>query len=138
MLLTLTFPGFWFHKLSFKIIMAAVAEKVADGNILRLIERFQPTTEGTPQGGVLSPLLANIVLNQMDWQLEKLGWHFVPYADDFVVVCQTPAKAEEALANVQQILQGLGVKLSAEKTRITTYGKGYSFLGFWLSKPSRR
>jgi group II intron reverse transcriptase/maturase len=126
-----------------------VAKKVADGNILRLIEKFlrsgvmengvfKPTTVGTPQGGVLSPLLANIVLNHMDWQLEQLGWRFVRYADDFVLVCQTPAQAEEALANVKQILQGLGLKLSEEKTRITTYGKGYSFLGFWLSSRSRR
>jgi group II intron reverse transcriptase/maturase len=139
----------FFDNLPFKVIMAAVAQKVADGNILRLIEKFlrsgvmedgvfKPTTVGTPQGGVLSPLLANIVLNHMDWQLEQLGWRFVRYADDFVLVCQTPAKAEEALANVQQILQGLGLKLSADKTRITTYGKGYSFLGFWLSSRSRR
>jgi len=139
----------FFDNLPFKVIMAAVAQKVADGNILRLIEKFlrsgvmengvfKPTTVGTPQGGVLSPLLANIVLNHMDWQLEKLGWRFVRYADDFVVVCQTPAKAEEALADVQQIIQELGLKLSAEKTRITTYGKGYSFLGFWLSSRSRR
>ena len=139
----------FFDNLPFKVIMAAVAEKVADGNILRLIEKFlrsgvmengvfKPTTVGTPQGGVLSPLLANIVLNHMDWQLQRLGWHFVRYADDSVVVCQTPAKAEEALADVQQILQGLSLKLSAEKTRITTYGKGYSFLGFWLSSRSRR
>ena len=85
--------------------MAAVAQKVADGNILRLIEKFvrsgvmengafKPTTVGTPQGGVLSPLLANIVLNHMDWQLEQLGWRFVRYADDFVLVCLTPAKAK--------------------------------------------
>ena len=139
----------FFDNLPFKVIMAAVAEKVADGNILRLIEKFlrsgvmengafKPTTVGTPQGGVLSPLLANIVLNHMDWQLEQLGWRFVRYADDFVLVCQTPAEAEEALADVQQILQRLGLKLSAEKTRITTYSKGYSFLGFWLSSRSRR
>jgi len=139
----------FFDNLPFKIIMAAVAEKVADGNILRLVEKFlrsgvmengafKPTTVGTPQGGVLSPLLANIVLNHMDWQLEQLGRRFVRYADDFVLVCQTPAQAEEALADVQQILHGLGLKLSAEKTKITTYRKGYSFLGFWLSSRSRR
>jgi group II intron reverse transcriptase/maturase len=139
----------FFDNLPFPIIMTAVAEKVADGNILRLIEKFlrsgvmeggvfKPTTVGTPQGGVLSPLLANIVLNHMDWQLDKLGWHFVRYADDFVIVCQTPAKAEEALADVRQILQGLGLTLSAQKTKITTYRKGYSFLGFWLSARSRR
>ena len=139
----------FFDNLPFKIIMAAVAEKVADGNILRLVEKFlrsgvmengvfKPTTVGTPQGGVLSPLLANIVLNHLDWQLEKLGWHFVRYADDFVLVCQTPAKAEEALAHVRHILQELGLTLSEKKTRITSYRKGYSFLGFWLCSRSRR
>jgi hypothetical protein len=74
----------------------------------------------------------------MDWRLEELGWRFVRYADDLVLVCQTPAKAEEALADVRQILHGQGLTLSAEKTKITTYRKGYSFLGFWLSSRSRR
>ena len=83
-------------------------------------------------------MLANIVLNHMDWQLNKLGYRFVRYADDFVVLCQIQAQAEEALAHVQLILQQRGLALSAEKTKITTYGKGYSFLGFWLSKQSRR
>lgn len=139
----------FFDNLPFKVIMAAVAEKVADGNILGLIDKFlrsgvmengafKPTTVGTPQGGVLSPLLANIVLNHLDWQLEQRGWRFVRYADDFVLVCPTSTEAEEARIHVQQILQKLGLKLSAEKTKITTYGKGYSFLGFWLSARSRR
>ena len=129
--------------------MEAVAQKVADGNILRLFEKFlrsgvmedgafKPTTIGTPQGGLISPLLANIVLNHLDWQLEQFGWRFVRYADDFVLPCQTQAQAEEALTQVQQILQELGLTLSAEKTKITSYGKGYSFLGFWLSARSRR
>ncbi len=80
--------------------MEAVAAEVADGNILRLVERFltagvmedgvfKPTTIGTPQGGVISPLLANIVLNHLDWQLHEAGYHFARYADDFVVVCRT-------------------------------------------------
>ena len=139
----------FFDNLPFKVILAAVAQEVADSNILRLVEKFlrsgvmengvfKPTTVGTPQGGVISPLLANIVLNHMDWQLHKLGWRFVRYADDFVLVCQNQSQAEEALAHVQQILQELGLKLSAEKTKITTYAKGYSFLGFWLSSRSRR
>ncbi len=129
--------------------MAAVAAQVADGNILRLIEKFlragvmengvfKPTTVGTPQGGVVSPLLANIVLNHLDWQLHQHGYRFVRYADDFVVVTQTCAQAEEARILVEQVLAQLGLKLSAEKTRITTFGKGYSFLGFVLSSRSKR
>lgn len=130
-------------------MLEAVAAQVADGNILNLIQKFlrsgvmeeglfKPTTVGTPQGGVISPLLANIVLNHLDWQLAKRGFRFVRYADDFVVLCQTHAQAGEALALVTQTLTDLGLSLSAEKTRITTYAKGYSFLGFVLSSRSRR
>jgi hypothetical protein len=99
---------------------------------------FKPTTIGTPQGGVISPLLANIVLNHLDWRLHERGFRFVRYADDFVVLCRTPAEAEEALILVTQTLHELGLSLSTEKTRITTYGRGYTFLGFVLSSRSRR
>lgn len=140
----------FFDNLSHRMIMAAVAAEVADGNILRLVERFltagvmedgafTPTTIGTPQGGVVSPLLANIVLNRLDWQLDAAGYRFVRYADDFVVLCQNDQQAQEALRLVQQVLEGeLGLKLSPEKTKTTTYGKGYDFLGFHLSSRSRR
>ena len=99
---------------------------------------FKPTTVGTPQGGVISPLLANIVLNYLDWQLDQLGYRFVRYADDFVVLCRTQAQAEEAKTRVTQILGRLGLQLSPEKTRITTLSKGYSFLGFVISSRSKR
>jgi group II intron reverse transcriptase/maturase len=140
----------FFDNLSHQIIMQAVAERVADGNILRLVEKFltsgvmdngifKPTTIGTPQGGVISPLLANIVLNHLDWQMEHAGLRFVRYADDFVVLCQSQDQAKEALAFVQHVLeQRLGLQLSQEKTKVTSYGKGYQFLGFSLSSRSRR
>ena len=139
----------FFDELPHDIIMKAVASQVADGNILRLVESFlragvmedgvfKPTTVGTPQGGVISPLLANIVLNHLDWQLHERGFRFVRYADDFVVLCQTNAEAEEALTLVRETLAELGLTLSTEKTKITTYGKGYTFLGFVLSSRSRR
>jgi len=140
----------FFANLSHQVIMQAVAERVADGNILRLVEKFltsgvmdngvfKPTTIGTPQGGVVSPLLANIVLNYLDWQLDQAGFRFVRYADDFVVLCPTPAQAKEALVLVQQVLEGrLGLRLSPEKTKLTSYGKGYQFLGFSIRGISRR
>jgi len=140
----------FFDNLSHQVIMQAVAERVADGNILRLVEKFltsgvmdngifKPTTIGTPQGGVISPLLANIVLNYLDWQLDHAGLRFVRYADDFVVLCQTQQQAKEALTFVQQVLeQQLGLQLSSEKTKVISYGKGYQFLGFFLSSRSRR
>ncbi len=138
-----------FDNLPHALIKEAVAAQVADGNILNLVEKFlrcgvmdqgvfKPTTVGTPQGGVISPLLANIVLNYLDWQLAKLGDRFVRYADDFVVLCQTRAQAEEAHTQVAHLLAQLGLQLSPEKTRLTTYGKGYSFLGFVMASRSRR
>jgi len=140
----------FFDQIPHKVIMTAVAAEVADGNILCLVEKFltagvmengvfKPTTIGTPQGGVISPLLANIVLNHLDRQLHKAGYRFVRYADDFVVVCRTKQQAQEALRLVEQVLEAdLGLVLSSEKTKITTYGKGYEFLGFFLSSRSRR
>jgi RNA-directed DNA polymerase len=140
----------FFDNLSHAIIMAAVAAEVADGNILRLVERFlaagvlengvfKPTTIGTPQGGVFSPLLANIVLNHLDWHLHTAGYRFVRYADDFVVLCSSQRQAQEAWTLVRHVLEtDLGLTLSPEKTKIATYGKGYEFLGFFLSSQSRR
>lgn len=139
----------FFDNLPHSVIMAAVAAEVADGNILNLIEKFlragvmengvfKPTTVGTPQGGVISPLLANIVLNHLDWVLHKHGYRFVRYADDFVVLTLSKTQAKEALTLVTQTLHELGLQLSPEKTKITSYGKGYSFLGFVVSSRSRR
>ena len=140
----------FFDNIPHRIIMEAVAAEVSDGNILRLVERFltagvmengvfSPTTIGTPQGGVVSPLLANIVLNRLDWRLHDAGYRFARYADDFVVLCQTKRQAQEALTLVRQVLEGeLGLQLSPEKTKVRTYGAGYEFLGFFLSSRSRR
>ena len=140
----------FFDNLPHTVIMQAVAERVADGNILRLVEKFltsgimdhgvfKPTTIGTPQGGVASPLLANIVLNYLDWQLDRAGYRFVRYADDFVVLCQTLDQAKEARIFVQQVLETrLGLRLSPEKTKVTSYGKGYQFLGFSIRSVSKR
>jgi len=140
----------FFDNIPHNIIMQAVAAEIADGNILRLVERFltagvmedgvfSPTTIGTPQGGVISPLLANIVLNRLDWELDKHGYRFARYADDFVVVCRTDGEAQGALTVVRRVLETeLGLQLSPEKTKIGGFGKGYDFLGFHLSPRSRR
>lgn len=112
----------FFDNLPQSVIMQAVAALVADGNILGLIQKFlrsgvmedglfKPTTVGTPQGGVISPLLANIVLNFLDWRLHNRGFQFVRYADDFVVLCHSLTQAEEALELVKQTLRELGLSL---------------------------
>jgi RNA-directed DNA polymerase len=134
----------FFDNLPHHVIMAAVSAEVADGNILDLVERFlkagvmedgafQPTAVGTPQGGVISPLLANIALNSLDWQLHNAGYRCVRYADDFVVLCKTEVQVQEALALVQQHLTSLGLTLSPEKTKTTQFREGFAFLGFAIS-----
>lgn len=138
----------FFDMIPHSLVMRAVADEVADGNILGLVERFLksgvmedakfvPTRKGTPQGGVISPLLANIVLNYLDWHLEGHGYRFVRYADDFVVLTRTKAEAERALTVVMDFLSTeLGLELNLEKTQITTAGKGFDFLGFCISSRS--
>ena len=132
----------FFDNLSHSAIMCELSDVVADGNILRLVEKFlragvmeggkiRPTRVGTPQGGVASPLLANIALNVLDWHLHERGFRFVRYADDFVVLCRSEDEAKEALALVEQLLADqLGLSLSPEKTKVTRFHEGFCFLGF--------
>ena len=138
----------FFDNLSHKALMRELSDVVADGNILRLVEKFlkagvmewpskegggklRPTRIGTPQGGVASPLLANIALNVLDWHLHEHGFRFVRYADDFVVLCKSEAQAKEALTLVERLLTDrLGLSLSPEKTHISRFHKGFTFLGF--------
>jgi group II intron reverse transcriptase/maturase len=132
----------FFDNLSHRAVMRELSDVVADGNILRLVEKFlragvmergkfEPTRVGTPQGGVASPLLANIALNVLDWHLQERGFRFVRYADDFVVLCRSEQEAKEALALVQQFLaERLGLALSSEKTKVTRFHEGFTFLGF--------
>jgi group II intron reverse transcriptase/maturase len=134
----------FFDNIPHAVIMAGVAAEVADGNILRLVERFlkagvmeegvfRPTPGGTPQGGVISPLLANITLNSLDWHLHEHGLRCVRYADDFVVLGQTESQVQQAVDLVQQHLTSLGLTLSAEKTKTTKFREGFAFLGFAIS-----
>jgi group II intron reverse transcriptase/maturase len=132
----------FFDNLSHQAIMRELSEVVADGNILRLVEKFlragvmeggkfQRTRVGTPQGGVASPLLANIALNVLDWHLHEHGFRFVRYADDFVVLCESESQAKEALVLVERLLSDrLGLTLSPEKTKVTRFHEGFCFLGF--------
>ena len=138
----------FFDNIPHSVIMAGLANVVADGNILGLVERFlragvmengvfKPTTVGTPQGGVISPLLANIALNSLDWLLDRQGLCFVRYADDFVVMCRSHTQVEEALVLLQSHLSDeLGLKLSPEKTHIATFSEGFAYLGFDLCSRS--
>jgi group II intron reverse transcriptase/maturase len=141
-------PSFaaFFDNIPHDLILNRIAERVADGNILRLIREFlsagvmeglefRPTTSGTPQGGVISPLLANIVLDLLDQRLTQSGLRFVRYADDFVVLCRSHAIAKQALAFVDNTLRDeLGLSLSPSKTKVVSFFEGFDFLGFHVSK----
>ena len=139
----------FFDNLPHRVMMAALTRSIADGNILNLVQRFltagvlhngvfKPTTVGTPQGGVLSPLLANIALHSLDQHLDQLGLRFVRYADDFVVLARTKRHAQEAQTLVAQHLDSLGLSLSPEKTRVTSFGHGFDFLGFRITANGTR
>jgi group II intron reverse transcriptase/maturase len=132
----------FFDNIPHELIMKLVADKIADGNILRIIHRFlkagvvengkfYKSIKGTPQGGVISPLLANIVLDVLDKKLTELGYAFVRYADDFLVLTKSAPELEKARDVVKSVIQDeLGLQLSKEKTKLTTFRSGFNFLGF--------
>ena len=119
--------------------------------------KFAPTTEGTPQGGVISPLLLNVALHGLEKAAGvRYGWRGKPteakpgpvlvrYADDFVVLCRTKDEAERCRRDIEGWLESTGVRLSPEKTGIVRLSEGFDFLGFnvrtyngkLLIKPSR-
>jgi RNA-directed DNA polymerase len=140
-------------------LMALVGEKISDGAILSLIEGFlgqdimtemktwRPTA-GTPQGAVISPLLANLYLHPLDLLMEARGRRMVRYADDFVILCRTEAEAKAALAEVEAWVADSGLALNPAKTRVGDCrqpGEGFEFLGYrfeagrrWVRAKSRK
>lgn len=131
----------FFDNIPHNVIMTMLRAEIADGNILDILEKFlssgvmedgkrSPTIKGTPQGGVISPLLANIVLNYLDWQLAGQGYKFVRYADDIVILVKSKHEAENALDFSRKTLRDLGLETSPEKTKITSVSQGFQFLGF--------
>jgi RNA-directed DNA polymerase len=135
----------FFDNIPHELILDLVAERVADGNILQIIRQFltaevvedgvsHPVDRGTPQGGVISPLLANIVLDVLDRRLIQAGFRLIRYADDFVILCPDYPSAEQALALTLDILDTLGLSASPEKTLVTPFAKGFTFLGFRIAK----
>src|SRR5246127_3271031 len=121
--------------------MALIRPKEGDTRILALIENFleqgvldgvrQWTPEqGTPQGAVVSPLLSNIYLDPLDHRMADQGYEMVRYADDFVVMCRSPAEAAAALAEVQRWTTQVGLTLHPTKTRLAdARTDGFDFLG---------
>jgi RNA-directed DNA polymerase len=133
----------FFDTIPHEPLIDAVAEKVADGSVLRLIRLFLEALiqdgyrlvrprAGTPQGGVVSPLLANICLAKLDRVLEAEGATFVRYADDVRLLSRTPAGARKALKRTEEVLSELALRLNTKKTRLVSIHQGVDFLGYRL------
>ena len=134
----------YFDSIPHDCLMARIEAKVTDGRVLDLIrgwlkadilkglETWTPT-RGSPQGAVVSPLLANIYLDPLDLAMAARGYRMVRYADDFVILCRTREEAEAALDDVRAWVSENGLALHPEKTHVGDCrqpGQGFEFLGF--------
>jgi len=134
----------YFDTIPHNELMRHLESKVSDSKLLHLIEsylkqdivdgleRWTPET-GTPQGAVLSPLLANIYLHPLDQMLNQAGYQSVRYADDFVILCKSQQEAEIALVKVQEWVEEFRLELHPDKTHLgncTQKGEGFEFLGY--------
>lgn len=143
----------YFDAIPRQALMERVGEHIADGRVLALIEMFlkqeikdgelnwEPE-KGTPQGGVISPLLANIYLNPLDHLMAKAGMEMVRYADDMIVLCREAEQATQALEVVRQWMEGAGLTLHPQKTRIVAMNEvknHFDFLGYrlWRGKDGK-
>ena len=122
-------------------LIEVLSRTIKDGRVISLIHKYlragvvvrhkyEETTLGVPQGGPLSPLLSNIMLNELDWELEKRGHRFVRYADDMLILCRSKRSASRTLENILPFIEGkLFLKVNRQKTTVDYIGK-VKFLGF--------
>ena len=137
----------FFGSVDHEKLLMLVAQRVADGRVLRLIRamlkagsygngQLFPSERGTPQGGVVSPLLSNVLLTPFDQELRRKGYQLTRYADDWVITCKSATEAKAALALAARILEQLGVRLNPQKTRIVHVRHGFDFLGYRILRAS--
>ena len=128
-------------------LVSLLAQQVADGRVLRLIrsmleagcmreDQWVPTTEGIPQGSVISPLLSNVLLTPFDREMRQHGYRLTRYADDWVIACRSRVEAEEARRTATRVLTALGVVVNDAKTRIVHLSQGFEFLGYKIKRGS--
>ena len=138
----------FFGSVDHEKLVTLVAQQVADGRVLRLIGamlkagsygkgRLFPTERGTPQGGVVSPMLSNILLTPFDREMRRRGCQLTRYADDWLITCRSRRVAEAALRVAIQILATLGVRINPQKTRIIHVRQGVAFLGYTIRRGRR-
>ncbi len=142
----------YFDSIPHDRLMERVAARISDGRVLALLrgwlgqdvlrglERWTPTG-GTPQGAVISPLLANLYLHPLDERMAAAGYRMVRYADDFVVLCRSRDEAEAALATIAAWVADNGLALHPDKTRLGDCrqpGEGFDFLGYRFEAGRRR
>jgi group II intron reverse transcriptase/maturase len=135
----------FFGSVDHEKLLTLAAQRVADGRVLRLIQamlkagsygqgRLFPAERGTPQGGVVSPLLSNILLTPFDQEMRRKGYQLTRYADDWAVTCRSAAEARAAVAAALRILNELGVQLHPQKTRIVHVWQGFEFPGYKIKR----
>jgi RNA-directed DNA polymerase len=140
----------YFDTIPHAALLAEVRTRVADGRVLELLEAYltqgvmdgleQWTPEaGTPQGAVISPLLANVYLHPVDQALAAVGYQVVRYADDLVIRCASAEEAQRALSLLRTLLEHRGLRLHPEKTRVVdaTQPGGFDFLGYHFEQGKR-
>ena len=129
-------------------LLTLVNRRVSDGRVLRLLRqmltagvvadgRRLPTERGTPQGGIVSPLLSNILLTPFDREMRRRGYRLTRYADDWLITCRTRRQACKALGEAKRILAQLGVTLNIGKTRVVHVRYGFEFLGYKIKERTR-